>query len=112
MTKLYNRKVFLWRKENDNICTSDPVKNCLIAGHWWLTSVILVTLEAEIRRITVRCQPKKIVCETLSQKYPAQKRACIVVEYLPSKCEALSSNSNATKKQLFHSYFLIFSNQL
>jgi hypothetical protein len=33
---------------------------------WWLTPVILVTQEAEIRRITVPSQPRQIVCETLS----------------------------------------------
>jgi hypothetical protein len=29
-----------------------------VAGHRWLTSVILATQEAEIRRITVRSQPQ------------------------------------------------------
>jgi hypothetical protein len=33
------------------------------------------TQEAEIRRITVRSQPGKIVCETLSPKKPSQKTA-------------------------------------
>jgi hypothetical protein len=46
----------------------------------------------------------KIVCETLSQKIPTQKRAggaAQVVEHLTSKCEALSSNpSTAAKKFL------------
>jgi hypothetical protein len=28
---------------------------------WWLTPVILATQEAEIRRITVRSQPREIV---------------------------------------------------
>jgi hypothetical protein len=36
--------------------------------HQWLTPVILATWEAEIRRITVQGQLKKIVCETLSPK--------------------------------------------
>jgi hypothetical protein len=36
-----------------------------LAGHWWLTPIILDTQEAEIR----------IVCKTLSQKNPSQKRA-------------------------------------
>jgi hypothetical protein len=30
---------------------------------WWLTSVILATQEAEIRRITVQSQPRQIVRE-------------------------------------------------
>jgi hypothetical protein len=37
-------------------------------GSWWLTLVILATHEAEIRRITVQSQPRKIVHKTLSQK--------------------------------------------
>jgi hypothetical protein len=38
------------------------------AGCRWLTPVVLATQEAEIRRITVRSQPRQIVCEPLSQK--------------------------------------------
>jgi hypothetical protein len=41
----------------------------------WLTPVILTTQEAEIRRFEVQSQPRQIVCETLSKKYPSQKRA-------------------------------------
>jgi hypothetical protein len=37
--------------------------------------VILVTQEAEIRRIMVRSQPGQIVNEALSRKNPSQKRA-------------------------------------
>jgi hypothetical protein len=36
------------------------------AGHWWLTSVILTTQEAEIRKITAQSQPGQIVHKTLS----------------------------------------------
>jgi hypothetical protein len=42
------------------------------------------------------------VGETLSQKYPTQKRAGRVdqvVEYLPSKCDALSLSPSTTKKK-------------
>jgi hypothetical protein len=35
--------------------------------------VILATQEADIRRITVRSQPRQIVLETLSRKYPSPK---------------------------------------
>jgi hypothetical protein len=33
------------------------------AGHGRLTPVILATWEAEIRRITVRCQPREVEIE-------------------------------------------------
>jgi hypothetical protein len=46
----------------------------------WLSTVILATQEAEIRRITVGSQPRQIVHETLSQKNPTQKRAGGVAE--------------------------------
>jgi hypothetical protein len=46
------------------------LKSVIIAGHWWLTPVILATQETEIRRIEIRSQPKLIVWETLSQKKP------------------------------------------
>jgi hypothetical protein len=62
----------------------------------------MATGETEIRRITVRSQPGQIVQEILSRKYPTQKRAgrvAQVVEHLPSKYEALSSNSSTEKKK-------------
>jgi hypothetical protein len=37
-----------------------------LARWWWLTSVILATQEAEIRRIEVQSHLREIVCETLS----------------------------------------------
>jgi hypothetical protein len=41
----------------------------------WFMPVILATQEAEMRRTTVRSQPRQIVCETLSQKkIPTQKK--------------------------------------
>jgi hypothetical protein len=49
--------------------------------------VILATQEAEIRKIMVQSQPRKIVCEILSQKTHHQKG---LVEWL--KVETLSSN--------------------
>jgi hypothetical protein len=42
------------------------VKTTARAGHWWLTSIILASQEAAIRRIAVPSQPGQIVCETLS----------------------------------------------
>jgi hypothetical protein len=42
--------------------------------HWWLTRIILATQETEIRRIAVQNQTGQIVCKTLSQTYPSQKK--------------------------------------
>jgi hypothetical protein len=39
------------------------------ARHQWLTSEILATQEAEIRKITVQSQPRQTVRKTLSGKY-------------------------------------------
>jgi hypothetical protein len=50
----------------------------------------------------VQNQPEQIVQETLSEKYPTQKRAggvAQVVECLPSQHEALSSNPCTTKNK-------------
>jgi hypothetical protein len=62
-------------------------------------SVILVTQEAEIRRITVRSQTRQIVQETypLSQKTLHKNREIKLVEWL--KVKTLSSNFSTTKKK-------------
>jgi hypothetical protein len=39
-----------------------------------LMAVIQAAQETEIRRISVQGQPEQIVCEILSQKYPAQNQ--------------------------------------
>jgi hypothetical protein len=52
---------------------------------WWLTPEILAIQEVEIRRITVRSQPR--------QDHPSQKR---LAEWL--KVQALSSSLSITKK--------------
>jgi hypothetical protein len=53
---------------------SSPVQIPVLPTQW-LTPVILAAQEAEIRRIRVPSQPRQIVCETLSQETPSQKRA-------------------------------------
>jgi hypothetical protein len=56
-----------------------------------------------MRRIEVQSQPSQIVGETLSWKYPTQNRVGrmvhMVEQCLPSKCEALSSSPNTSKKK-------------
>jgi hypothetical protein len=62
----------------------------------------LSTQKAKIKRIDIRSQPQQIVHKTLSQKYPTQKRAgrvTQVLEHLPSKHEALTSNPSTTQKK-------------
>jgi hypothetical protein len=54
---------------------NSSLKQSTRAGCQWLTPIILASQEAEIRRILVQGQPGQIVLETLSQNYPAQKRA-------------------------------------
>jgi hypothetical protein len=71
-------------------------KKSYLAGHQWLPPVILDTQEAEIG-IAVQNQSGQIVCETLSGKYPTQKRTGRVTEveeYLPSKLKVLNSNAS------------------
>jgi hypothetical protein len=56
----------------------------------------------KIGRTTGQSQPRQTVNETLSQKYPTQKRAgkvAQVVEHLPNKREAPSSNPTMAKKK-------------
>jgi hypothetical protein len=43
-------------------------KMTFLAGHWWLTPVILATQEAGIRKITVPSQPEQIVLEIYLEK--------------------------------------------
>jgi hypothetical protein len=57
--------------------------------------VILTTQEVEIRRIMVQSQPKQIIHETLSQKYPTQKTAGGVdqgegPEFKPQYCKIIN----------------------
>jgi hypothetical protein len=50
-----------------------------LTERWWLTPIILAIQEAEIRRIAVQSQPRKIVCETLSQKKKITKKRLVGV---------------------------------
>jgi hypothetical protein len=46
--------------------TTKAIKLKLGTGYRWLMPIILATQVAEIRRVAVRIQPRKIVHETLS----------------------------------------------
>jgi hypothetical protein len=78
----------------------------MLAGRWRLPPIILATQEAEVRRITVRSQPRRIVLQTLSQKKKTHhtKGEGGLVEWL--KVQALSSNpSTGRKKNKFKMHF-------
>jgi hypothetical protein len=81
------------------------------ARHWCVTSIILVTLEYEIKRMEVPSQPSQIIQETLSWKYPVQKgagRVAQVVEPLPNKLQALSfTPSNSKKNAAMYNFSLV-----
>jgi hypothetical protein len=67
-----------------------------MARHQWLMPIVLATQEAKIRRIMIQSHPW--------QRDPISniKRAggvARVIELLPSKCEALSSNHSTRKKK-------------
>jgi hypothetical protein len=67
------------------------------APHSWalvLMSVILATQEAEIRRMTVRSQPRQISSQEPIQKEITQKG---LVKWL--KAQALSSSPSTTQKR-------------
>jgi hypothetical protein len=68
--------------------------NVKIARRQWLMPIILATQEAEISRIAVQSQSRKIVCETLSQKTFTKIE---LVEWL--KVKALSSNPTTPRKK-------------
>jgi hypothetical protein len=76
-----NSQTLPWKEpfhEISIILISKPTKDVTRAGCQWFMLVILVTQEAEIRRITVRRdQPGEIVPKTLSQKYPTQKKGLV-----------------------------------
>jgi hypothetical protein len=62
-------------------------------------NVILATQEPEIRRLVFQRQPRKIVHEPPSQKYPTQEGLVEidqVVEGLSSKHETWNSNTRTT----------------
>jgi hypothetical protein len=75
------------------------------ARHQWLTPVILATQEAEIRRITVRSQPRQIVGETLSRKNPSQKRAGRVAQNVNPEFK-LQYYKKIKRKRIFSAYVL------
>jgi hypothetical protein len=50
-----------------HILINKKKKKAVIAGHWWLTPVILATQEAEISTTLVRSQTRQIVPETLGR---------------------------------------------
>jgi hypothetical protein len=62
------------QKENKLVQQIEGYIFKLSARYQWLMLVILATWEAEIKKITVRSQPRQIVLKTLSCKNPSQKK--------------------------------------
>jgi hypothetical protein len=65
-------------------------RTCLVL---WYTPAILATQEVEIRRIMVQGKPRQKTRPYFqnTQQKKSVVRVAHVVEYMPSKCEALSS---------------------
>jgi ribosomal protein L44E len=70
------------------------------AGHQRLMPVILAPQEVEIRRITVRSQPRQIVHKTPSQKNPSQKRAGGVAQGVGPEFKPQYHQKKREKKKL------------
>jgi hypothetical protein len=70
INKKYQTKNSTWA-EKTSLYLSYSESN-LWVGQWWLTPIILAIQEAEIRRIV---KLREVIHETLSWKYPSQKRA-------------------------------------
>jgi hypothetical protein len=64
------------------------LKRGVVAGHWWLTPVILAAQVAEIRRIKVQSQPRQKV-----QSQPRQIVHGIYLEKNPSQKKGWWSGS-------------------
>jgi hypothetical protein len=78
------------------------INKLVLAGHQWLTPVILATWEVVIQRITVLGQPREILHQTPISKISRAKWAggvAQVVECLLCKCQALISNFSPKKKK-------------
>jgi hypothetical protein len=82
-----------------------PVKNCFSQAP--VAHTYNPTQEAEIKRITIRSQPRKIVCKSLSQKNSSQKN---IYKW---KCHKETPCAAILKKQAYHffSYFFLIQNQ-
>jgi hypothetical protein len=69
-------------------------------------SIILALQEAEVRRSMVRSQPRQIVHETLSRKYPSQKRAGGVAQGIGHEFKLQYHPKQFLKKKLLPPLFL------
>jgi hypothetical protein len=53
--------MYLYEQCKTKPASTNRKNHSALDRHWWLTSVILATPEAEIRRIVVQSQPREIV---------------------------------------------------
>jgi hypothetical protein len=69
------------------------------------TSVIPATQEAEIRRISIRSQPRQIVHKILSRKTPSQKRTGGVAEGVGPEFKPQYHKKKKKKKNSFEGWW-------
>jgi hypothetical protein len=71
----FNEKIIPFFKHSENRNAFKKKKKKKLHWRQWLTPVILVTQEAEIRKTVIRSQPGQTVHKTLSRKYLSQPGA-------------------------------------
>jgi hypothetical protein len=98
INKKYQTKNSTWA-EKTSLYLSYSESN-LWVGQWWLTPIILAIQEAEIRRIV---KLREIIHETLSWKYPSQKRAGEEAQAVEREAHVQTTNDRYFTLPIWHS---------